>query len=81
MTNSLIDDLSDFPQPAPLLRSGDRVKYIPGHARGDENHPDCEIGLVTSVKPGRVFVLFGGCTPQSCTPRDLKLIYRGGEMP
>lgn len=76
MIKELTDDMGDFPQPAELLRAGDRVKYIPGHAHGDDNHPDCETGTVTSVKPGRVFVRFSGCTSQCCTPTDLKLIRR-----
>ncbi len=81
MNKDLIDDFTDFPEPAPLLRAGDRVKYIPGHAHGDDTHQDCETGTVTSVKPGRVFVLFRGCTPQACTPSDLKLLCREGGKP
>ncbi len=55
---------------------GDRVKYIPLHAHGDASHKDCETGVVTSVRPGVVFVLFGGCTPQACSPDMLKLLRR-----
>jgi len=28
---------------------GTRVLYIPYHAHGDEHHPDCEIGIVSSL--------------------------------
>lgn len=35
---------------ARLLGRGMQVIYIPDHAEGDENHPDCEFGFVTSVR-------------------------------
>ena len=35
-----------------------QVKYIPHHANGDENHPDCENGFVTSVNHQFVFVRY-----------------------
>lgn len=37
---------------------GDRVIYVPYHAEGDKNHPDCERGTVSSARDGIVFVRF-----------------------
>ena len=37
---------------------GDRVLYIPLHANGDRNHPDCEVGVVTSKNDYFVFVRY-----------------------
>lgn len=38
---------------------GDQVIYIPWHAKGDDDHPDCQYGFVTS-DPGEdtVFVRY-----------------------
>lgn len=53
-------------------KPGMRVRYVPGHARGDVAHPDCEVGVVTSVGRENVFVKFDpskyygiACDPQS----------------
>lgn len=32
------------------LRSGDRVAYVPYHAKGDINHFDVEYGTISSIK-------------------------------
>ncbi len=32
------------------LKTGDRVAYVPYHANGDLNHPDIEIGTISSMK-------------------------------
>jgi hypothetical protein len=41
------------------LYIGQRVRYIPGHARGDREHPDCEDGIVRSFSPkGQPFVVY-----------------------
>lgn len=32
-----------------MFQAGDRVVYVPTHAEGDRNHPDCERGKVSSV--------------------------------
>ena len=57
-----------------------RVIYIPGHAFGDKNHPDCEHGAVSSSNDKVVFVKFdrqlnkfgwNGTTSQACNPEDL----------
>lgn len=34
---------------AEQFRHGDRVRYVPSHAHGDPNHPDCETGAVAWV--------------------------------
>jgi hypothetical protein len=53
--------LSDF-------KPGMRVLYIPGHAHGDWEHPDCEDGVVTSVNDFFVFVQFGAVKENACYP-------------
>lgn len=42
------------------FRPGNEVTYIPLHAEGDVDHPDCEDGFVSSISPGgeTVFVRF-----------------------
>jgi hypothetical protein len=56
---------------------GDRVRYIPNHAFGDAQHPDCENGIVTSKNDTFVFVRYyakGGMlkfTAQATDPADL----------
>ena len=34
------------------FKKGDKVTYVPSHAHGDTNHPDCENGVVSSVEAG-----------------------------
>lgn len=60
-----------------------RVRYLPGHANGDRNHPDCEFGTVSSVGQVNVFVRFdkqvaklgwAGATSQACAPEDLEQV-------
>lgn len=62
---------------------GQHVKYVPYHAKGDTRHPDCENGVVTSVRkvspvngekmdPPIIFVRFStGDTSQACYPDQL----------
>ena len=59
---------------------GQRVRYIPGVAKGDPKHPACEDGRVSSHNSRFVFVKFDrqlerlgweGTTSQSCDPADL----------
>lgn len=66
-----------------IFQPGVRVRYIPGHAHNDANHPDCEDGTVSSVNEKYVFVRFDqavsrfgwdGATSQSCNPLDLTLL-------
>lgn len=40
------------------FKQGDKVRYIPGHAHGNVNHPDCEDGVVSSINEENVFVRY-----------------------
>ena len=60
--------------------TGDPVAYIPMHAHGEIEHPDVEVGIVSSVTDKMVFVKyfpalkrFGweGTTSQATMPFDL----------
>jgi len=44
-------NISDF-------KKGDRVRYIPTHAEGDNEHPDVEDGCVSSTNEWWVFVKY-----------------------
>jgi hypothetical protein len=33
-----------------MLKRGTQIIYVPGHADGDLDHPDCEEGFITSAK-------------------------------
>lgn len=35
---------------AAVIARGTQILYVPMHAQGDTNHPDCEAGFVTSVR-------------------------------
>ena len=37
------------------IEPGTQIIYIPDHANGDENHPDCEEGFVTSRRGNIAF--------------------------
>lgn len=64
----------------------DRVKYIPAHAQGNEDHQDCEIGTVSSSGDvGLVFVKFDNdiwgtdwsdAQSKGCERSSLKLLAR-----
>ena len=58
-----------------MIQQGSRVIYIPHHAHGDINHPDCEHGKVSSInEAGTVFVRFNkqiGDTNPGCNINDL----------
>jgi len=41
-----------------IFKQGDEIIYIPYHANGDKNHPDCERGFVTSIKGDTIFCRF-----------------------
>lgn len=48
---------------AETFHVGQRVRYIPGHARGDRNHPACEDGIVRGFNPnGYPFVVYDNAT-------------------
>ena len=56
------------------FKPGDWVVYVPSHAHGDKDHPDCERGTVTSVgeTSGLVFVRYGAQpNPKATGPGDL----------
>lgn len=36
----------------------DPVTYVPSHAEGNANHKDCQRGVIISVKPSGIFVLY-----------------------
>ena len=51
---------------------GRNVKYVPGHAKGDLGHPDCETGYITSFNDNSIFVCYGmGATSQGTNRFDL----------
>ena len=62
------------------FKPGDRVLYVPGHAHGNQRHPDCERGVVSSTNSVNVFVRYyrrGGElreTPQSTSLEDLVML-------
>lgn len=37
---------------------GNKVRYVPMHAKGDKNHPDCENGIVFHTQGDTVFVKY-----------------------
>jgi hypothetical protein len=61
------------------LNEGDQIIYVPRHANGDINHPDCEKGFITSVRGNTAFCRYfskynTGLRTLSCseaTPTDL----------
>ena len=61
---------------------GERVRYIPHHAHGDANHPDCQSGVISSTNDKWVFVKYDNLvctmttgdepyTAQATDPNDL----------
>lgn len=60
------------------FRLGDEVRYLPHHAHGNADHPDCERGIVTSVAGSDyVRVRFGEREiSQSCRSYQLQLVRR-----
>ena len=60
------------------LRIGQRVRYIPGHAHGDPDHPDCEDGIVRSFNPqGHPFVVYDSATRGKMLTLDLAKDWTG----
>lgn len=53
---------------------GMHVIYVPHHANGNANHPDCEHGVVTSKNDAYVFVKFKPWHEhgQACDPETLR---------
>lgn len=61
---------------------GQHVRYVPYHAQGNAAHPDCENGIVTSIRTHSlldgqlfyepvIFVRFRGETSQGCKADQL----------
>ena len=48
---------------------GRAVKYIPHHANGDKNHPDCETGFIKSITDSWVFVRYHDGDTAAATSR------------
>lgn len=40
------------------FKKGDKVRYIPSHAKGNPLHPDCKNGIVSSTNECWVFVKY-----------------------
>jgi len=40
------------------FKVGEKVVYIPRHANNDPTHKDCEIGEVSSIRNGKVYVKY-----------------------
>ncbi len=50
----------------------DPVTYIPGHAKGNAGHKDCEQGVIINIKGSHVGVLYcKSRTVQATHPTDL----------
>lgn len=70
----------EYKEPLMSFDKFGKVKYIPTHADRDPDHPDCEVGFVSSVNNYYVFVKFAkqlaklgwsGATAQAVDPLDL----------
>lgn len=68
------------------FKKGDRVRYIPSHAKGDGSHKDCQEGVVKRVTDEWVFVIYDNLmcimvtgeekyTAAATDPRDLILLH------
>lgn len=53
------------------FKPGDRVLYVPKHARGNTSHADCERGTVAFTNDLYVFVKYGTHKSQATAPADL----------
>ncbi len=53
------------------IKVGDKVTYIPSHAKGDANHPDSQGGTISSWNDTFIFVNYGTGTNQATRPDDL----------
>ena len=50
----------------------DKVTYVPGHAKGNAGHTDCQQGVIISWNEDNVKVLYSkGRTIQATNPDDL----------
>ena len=64
------------------FKKGQHVLYVPHHAHGNETHPDCQKGVVSSTNDTNVFVKYDNLmcimvtgdepyTAQATRPEDL----------
>lgn len=65
-----------------VMEPGDRVIYVPSHANGDLNHPDCEYGIIKTWNDTYIFVNYvkngiPQMTAQATRPVDLFLDAKG----
>ena len=52
---------------------GQPVMYIPNHAEGNPNHPDTEMGFISTVRDGSIWVRFTtGDTGSLCNSENLR---------
>lgn len=51
--------------PSRSFRRGERVRYVPSHARGNYHHQHCEDGVVSSTNDQWVFVKYGTPLPHA----------------
>ena len=70
------------------FKKGDRVLYVPHHAKGDTKHKDCQKGIVSSTNTTWVFVKYDTqfytmltgdepFTAQATAPTDLIKLPKG----
>lgn len=66
------------------FQKGQRVIYVPSHAKNDLTHPGCQKGIVSSVNDKYIFVKYDNLmcimvtgdepyTAQATMPEDLRL--------
>lgn len=53
-----------------MCKKGDRVIYIPAYACRDPYHPDCERGVVSSLRDGIVFVKYDNAVMKMITGEE-----------
>ena len=50
---------------------GFKVKQVPTHAKGDTDHEDCELGIISSWNEHVIFVNYGKGTNQATSSENL----------
>lgn len=53
------------------LKKNLQVTYVPRHAKNNENHPDRQLGIITSWNDTFVFVNYGTGTSKATDINDL----------
>jgi hypothetical protein len=52
---------------------GAPVLYVPDHAKNNEDHPDCEVGFISTVSEYGIWARFhDGDTGAKCEPHNLR---------